>query len=126
MDPDSARLDDPRLPLNRVNRDHPHRVSGKGRESLPTHVPARPKNNDACSGPRRKSENVAEIQIQGNEATLLHSAHVVNGVIRSSLEILASDSLCIVTCTDEDLEGSGPKILVKLELHGRWPVGIST
>lgn len=126
MDANSPRFDDPDLTLDWLVGDHRHRLLRKGDQDPETDPTVWPEDGDSGGRLRRETQDVAEIQIQGDQAAPLQPTNLIDHFIGTALQLFITDSLDVVARIEEDLAGPNPEVLVKLDVHEAGPTGIST
>ncbi len=126
MDPDPPRLDDPNLALDRSTGKHQDKLAREGSQGADTDPSARPEDGNTSGWLRRKPQDVAEIQVQGDQTASLQATDLIEHFIGTSLKLLIADSLDVVASVEEDLASADTEVLVKLDVHAAGPTWIST
>ncbi len=97
MNPDSPEFDDPKASADIFLLEACHQLSGEGDQHTGQRLPGRTQHDNACRWFRREAQNVAEVEIERDEASLFPSADIVNRLVGYAVKFLIVNGQSIMT-----------------------------
>lgn len=97
MNPDSPEFDNPKASADIFLLETRQQLSGEGDQRTDKRLPGRTQHDNACRRFRREAQNVAEIEIERDEASLFPSADIVNRLIGHAVKFLIVNGQSIMT-----------------------------
>lgn len=76
-----------------------------------------PQYGDSGSIPRRKAQNVREIEVQRNEAAPFADTSLKNSRIAGSAQSLLRNGVDVMSITRQEVRPTRSKILIELQFH---------
>lgn len=75
---------------------------------------------------RRKSQDLTEIAVEGNQHSVFAGAHLEQRLVARAAEVLVADGHCIVAGSLEEFPAAPADLLVELDLHATRSIGTGT
>lgn len=97
MNPDSSEFDNPKVSADIFLLEARHQLSGEGDQYTDQRLPGRTQHDNARRRFRREAQNVAEVEIERDEASLFPSADIVNRLIGYAVKFLIMNGQGIMT-----------------------------
>lgn len=97
MNPDSSEFDNPKASADIFLLEARHQLSGEGGQRADKRLPGRTQHDNACRRFRRETQNVAEVEIERDEASLFPSADIINRLIGYAVKFLIVNGQSIMT-----------------------------
>lgn len=97
MYPDSPEFDNPKASADIFLLETRHQLSGEGDQRTDQRLPGRTQHDNACRRFRREAQDVAEVEIERDKASLFPSADVVYRFVGYTVKFLIVDGQDIVT-----------------------------
>lgn len=97
MNPDSSELNDPKTTVDLLELETLHHLSGEGGQCTDKCLSVRAQHDNARRWFGREVQDVAEIEIERDEASLFPSADIVNRLIGYAVKFLIVNGQGIMT-----------------------------
>ncbi len=126
MYPDSSELNDPKTPADIFLLEGCYQLFGEVGQGIDQHFPGRTQYHDTGCRFRRETQDVAEVEIERDEASLFPSTNVIYRFVGYAVKFLIMDGQNIVTRLAQNPGNTQPEILVELEFHADFSMGSGT
>ena len=97
MNPDSLEFYDPKMSADIFLLETRRQLFGEGNQHADQRLPGRAQHNNAGRWFRREAQDVAEVEIERDEASLFPSADIVNRLIGYAVKFLIVNGQSIMT-----------------------------
>jgi hypothetical protein len=115
-DPYARVFDDPEMVFERFLGQDRERAAEQLKDVVLV-LPTRPQDHEAGVGIKRVRSGVAEPSVEGDEDAVFLLASLRHVPVRSALELLVIDCLCVVSSILKELRGLAREVFIQLESH---------
>src|SRR6202035_201932 len=117
MNPDTTRLNDPKLAANRTDRGEREDIAQASVKAAQRSRPAQFQKDDACGPFGREARNLTEVAIQCDQRAGFRYASLKHDLVRCASKPLLATGRHVLPGLPQEVDAASADVLIDLDLH---------